>query len=695
MSLDFPKFAQELFKPYRYKVLYGGRGSGKSFSMAKALLLIGASKKIKVLCVREFQNSISESVHSLLVQQMEAMGLSGFYRYTNTSIIGANGTEFLFKGVRHNVSSIKSIPDIDILWIEEGDTISQNSWEILVPTIRKDGSEIWVSYNPNKENDPTHIRFVNTKDPPGNAYIKEVNWQDNPWFPEVLKIEKDKMYKTNPDLAEHIWGGKCKTHSESQIFNGKWEFRSFEIQDSWQGPYFGADWGFSCLEGNSLIKTKKGDKKIKDITTDDFVLTRDGFKKVMAKTNKGIKKVVELDFGYGKMLVTPDHRVFTGEEWKRVDELRETENLCVIKYNLMAKLIKGILRANTLIIFIVALIRRNLYYIGKFGSFIMEKSREVSPSITLTLIRLTTVLKTLFVYPQKNTLKFIIIILLAGSLKRKCQRYDLSVDIQKKTGNKEELNLWKRLAGVLALAKNAVKKSLSQMFIKSSVAQIVEKDQILEIVKKNILAKTAALNLWLLRMTKGTHVLQNVRIRLRQIKEEKEVFDISTENKEFFSNDLLVHNCDPSTLVKVYIDPIENILYIRKAVFGYHVELNDLPKMFDSVTDSRRYKILADCSRPETISHVRRSGFHIDGAKKWKGSVEDGIEWLKSFSKIVIHTDCPDMKDEAIYYSYKVDKLTGLVTTDIVDAYNHGWDAVRYACEPMINKNGISILSSC
>ncbi len=396
VDIDLPLYAENIFLPKRYKVFYGGRGSSKSYTIARALLTIGTKEKIRSLCAREFQNSITESVHKLLCDQIEVLKLSGFYDITNNSIIGKNGSEFIFKGVRHNINSIKSMVGITHLWLEEAQTISKTSWDVLIPTIREKGSEIWVSFNPDKEDDPTYKMFIDKNGNPldrDDALIIKVNWQDNPWFPDVLELEKNHLYRVNPDLADHVWGGACRSHSDAQIFKNKWEVRYFEPESHWDGPYFGADWGFSV---------------------------------------------------------------------------------------------------------------------------------------------------------------------------------------------------------------------------------------------------------------------------------------------------------DPTVLVKLYIDQVKREILIRVAKFGHHIELDDIPDMFDRVNEARGYKIRADCARPETISYVSRSGFDIEAAEKWTGSVEDGIEWLKSFDRIVIHPENTEMITEAKNYSYKVDRLTQDVLTDIVDAYNHGWDGIRYACQPMITAGNLS-----
>lgn len=385
--INLPDYAEPLFKPYRYKVLKGGRGSAKSYTVARALLIKGASKKCFVLCAREFQNSVTESVHRLLCEQIGELGLEKFYTFTKDTITGINGTHFIFKGVHRNVDSIKSIPGITDLWLEEAHTVSKRSWEILVPTVRDPGSEIWVTYNPESEDDPTHEKFCGKAGPPEGSLVITANWRDNPWFPKVLEIEKAHMKRTNYDLYMHIWEGECRTNSDAQIFKGKWKVDFFEPEEHWDGPYYGADWGFSV---------------------------------------------------------------------------------------------------------------------------------------------------------------------------------------------------------------------------------------------------------------------------------------------------------DPTALVKIYLDLAKNNLHFSEEAGGVGIEMDDIAAEFDKVSGSRTRPIRADCSRPETISYVSRQGFMVEAAEKWTGSVEDGIEWFKTFDKIIIHPRCPETATEFRKYAYKVDRLTGDITTHIVDAYNHRIDAGRYGCQPMI-----------
>jgi phage terminase large subunit len=213
---EFPVKLEGLFKKSRYKVLYGGRGGAKSWGIARALLIKGAKDPIRILCAREFQTSIKDSVHKLLCDQIESLGLLSFYEITQTSIRGRNGTEFSFVGLKNNVSNIKSYEGVDICWVEEAQTTSRLSWNILIPTIRKEGSEIWISFNPELETDETYQRFV--ANPPADCITMKVNWSDNPWFPDTLRLEKDSLKIRDEEAYNQVWEGLCRQTVDGAIF---------------------------------------------------------------------------------------------------------------------------------------------------------------------------------------------------------------------------------------------------------------------------------------------------------------------------------------------------------------------------------------------------------------------------------------------------------------------------------------------
>lgn len=217
-----------LFEPYRYKILYGGRGGMKSWSIAEALISLADNRAIRVLCCREFQRSIKESVHKLLSDRILAIGADGRFDIQNTTITHRiTGAEFFFEGLKHNTHNIKSYEGIDICWVEEAQLVSRSSWEILIPTIRKDGSEIWISFNPELAEDETYQRFV--VNPPTDSIVVKVNWSDNPWFPDVLRQEMEDLRIRDYDAYLNVWEGQCREILEGAIFAN--ELRAAKEQD--------------------------------------------------------------------------------------------------------------------------------------------------------------------------------------------------------------------------------------------------------------------------------------------------------------------------------------------------------------------------------------------------------------------------------------------------------------------------------
>lgn len=396
-----------VFIPSRYKVAYGGRGSGKSWSFAGLCAVLGTQHRLRILCAREYQTSIRDSIYKLITDRIEQMGLTRFYEIQAQAIFGVNGTEFIFAGIKTDPLKIKSLEAIDICLVEEAERVSDASWKYLIPTIRTKlgSSEIWVVFNPRDETDPTYERFVLATRPDMRSV--EVNWNDNPWFPDELKAERENDWRRIAEATDddersqlqadydHVWEGKLQKNSNAAVFRRRVLVESFGNPHEDTRIFYGADWGFAN-DPTALIR---------------FWVTEN-----------------------------PDH------------------------------------------------------------------SQE---------------------------------------------------------------------------------------------------------------------------------------------------------------------------------------LWISHEAFGYRVEIDETPQLFDSVPGSRAWPIRADCARPETISYMARKSFNISAADKWPGSLEDGVAHLKGFVRIHIHERCKHMQEEARLYAYKVDRITGDVLPIIVDAHNHGWDAVRYGLDGYIQRRGV------
>ena len=379
----------ELYSPHRYKVFYGGRGSGKSQAVAQALTFLSSNINLRILCCREVQNSIKDSSYQVLKDMTEKLGIGHEFKFTESEILHMRtGSRFIFSGLLRNENSIRSKEGIDICWIEEASSVSQRSWDVLTPTIRKPGSELWLTFNPLTVDDPTNVFIEN---PPPNAYVRKVNYWDNPFFPEVLREQMEWDKKNDFEKYLHVWEGYPLTISDAQVFKGRF--------------------------------------------------------------------VVE---------PIPD------DLWKKADRL---------------------------------------FFGADFG----------------------------------------------------------------------------------------------------------------------------------------------------------------------FAR-------DPSTLVRSFI--FDNKLFIDHEAYGVGVEIDELPQLYRSVPGADQWPIKGDSARPETISYLRRHGYNIDGAEKWPDSIEEGINFIKSFDKVVIDPRCKHTADEFRLYSYKTDRLTDEVLPVVLDKNNHTIDALRYSLCDYIKARG-------
>ncbi|AFH95196.1 PBSX family phage terminase large subunit [Providencia stuartii] len=379
----------------RYRGAYGGRGSAKTrtFALMTAIRGYMAAKNGQsgvILCAREYMNSLEESSMEEVKQAIRSVPwLNDFYelgeKYIRTK---CRSVSYVFAGLRHNLDSIKSKARILIAWVDEAESVSETAWTKLTPTVREAGSEIWVTWNPERDGSATDKRF--RKEPPDNAIIVEMNYDDNPWFPSVLEEERlSDQSRLDPNTYAWIWEGAYLENSDKQVLANKYVVKSFP-DDLWKNAdrlLFGADFGFAK---------------------------------------------------------------------------------------------------------------------------------------------------------------------------------------------------------------------------------------------------------------------------------------------------------DPNTLIRMFI--LDDCLYIEREAYGVGVELDHMPAFYDEIPEARKWPIKADSARPETISYLKRKGFNISAAKKWQGSVEDGITYLRGFKQIIIHPRCKETAKEARLYSYKTDRITGEVLPVIEDAYNHCWDAVRYGLDGYITQ---------
>ncbi|ROR52297.1 UNVERIFIED_ORG: phage terminase large subunit [Providencia alcalifaciens] len=390
-----PKLIPAFEGNYRYRCSHGGRGSAKTRTFALMTAIRGYMAAMNgqsgvILCAREYMNSLEESSMEEVKQAIRSVPwLNDFYelgeKYIRTK---CRSVSYVFAGLRHNLDSIKSKARILIAWVDEAESVSEIAWTKLAPTVREAGSEIWVTWNPERDDSATDKRF--RKNPPDNAVVVEMNYDDNPWFPSVLEDERlNDQARLDSATYAWIWEGAYLENSDKQVLANKYVVQSFP-DDLWQQAdrlLFGADFGFAK---------------------------------------------------------------------------------------------------------------------------------------------------------------------------------------------------------------------------------------------------------------------------------------------------------DPNTLLRQFI--LNDCLYIEYEAYGVGVELDHMPEFYDKIPEARKWPIKADSARPETISYLKRQGFNISAAKKWQGSVEDGITHLRGFKQIIIHPRCKETAKEARLYSYKTDRITGEVLPVILDANNHCWDAVRYGLDGYITQ---------
>jgi len=244
LRIKTPRAFLPFLEPARYKGAYGGRGSGKSHGFAEMLIEKSyMDPGTRAVCIREFQLSLKQSVKRLLEDKIKDFGLGYAFRVLDTHIETPGDGIIIFQGMQsHNAESIKSLEAYKIAWVEEAQSLSQRSLDLLRPTIREENSEIWFTWNPRNATDPVDA-FLRGDPPPPNSIVRHVSWRDNPFFPDVLQTEMEWDRARDPDKYAHVWGGGYEKNSESRVFKN-WRIEEFETPEN-AILYCGADWGFA------------------------------------------------------------------------------------------------------------------------------------------------------------------------------------------------------------------------------------------------------------------------------------------------------------------------------------------------------------------------------------------------------------------------------------------------------------------
>jgi phage terminase large subunit len=243
LEIQTPRAYLPFLQPSRYKGAHGGRGSGKSHFFGELLIERSICEKLDAVCVREVQKSLDQSVKKLLENKIESLNAGAYFEVQDQRIFSSKGGRIIFQGMQnHTADSIKSLEGYDVAWVEEAQSLSQFSLDLLRPTIRKPGSELWFSWNPRDAVDPVDV-LLRGENPPPDAIVRQVNYSDNPFFPDVLREEMEYDRRRDPDKYAHVWLGAYRNNSEARVFRN-WKVEEFDTPRG-ASFHFGADWGFS------------------------------------------------------------------------------------------------------------------------------------------------------------------------------------------------------------------------------------------------------------------------------------------------------------------------------------------------------------------------------------------------------------------------------------------------------------------
>jgi PBSX family phage terminase large subunit len=716
LKQEVNKKYNRLFKTdKRYILLCGGRSAGRSFVSSQFILanLVG-NKYSRIAMMRFILGDIKNSIFQEVKDRVEEKGVDSSVRIIENPSLGFSYGRNLVKGIGFRKSSsdqkskLKSLASFNYVVIEEADEIDEESFIQLDDSLRTIKSDIKVImlFNMPDKNHWIIRRWFNLVDCGVEGFYKAelkesekhntefifTTFRDNQKNLNKTTIENFFRYKeTRPDHYWNMIEGLVPSGKRGVIYKTWQPMTVKEYEDLPYNVFYGLDFGFSCLTGETLIKTDCGNKRLDKIKTGDMVLTSNGFKKVIWAGSKGFRQVYDIDFGYGKSIIgTSDHKIYTENGWKEAKSLNIKENICVLKPSLITEFIQDIQMVNTLITFTIKQKKRIEYYIGIFMNTTLVKSLVGMLSIILTAILSITALKISKLCQFLNTLKHITVKNLVQFHENLCQPLGKNMDIQKKIGQTEERSLLKQLKKELLSVLSVIKKLHQPMFIKNIVGILVEKKQILKKVSKNIFAKIVEKLLLPLHIMKEKPVLLGVRPRLQLIKEPREVFDLMVEgDHEFFANGVLVHNCDAATLIEIKMH--NDNIYLRRIVYEVGLLNKSLSDKMKQLGISTSKEIIADSAEPKSIAEMKSYGWHILPADKGADSVRSGVNLL--LGKNVYYTeDSTEIATEIQNYTWALDKNKE-PTNEPIDDWNHCIDAIRYAVTYQLSKKQPNIRS--
>lgn len=670
-----------LSEKHRYKVAYGGRASGKSYSMILASLARAMEKKVRILCVRQFQNSIADSVHKLIADTIYRLKLDKFFTVTQSSIRCINGSEFIFKGIHNNVQEIKSLEGIDIcVCFVSGTKVGDKNIEDI-----KVGEYVDSFNHSTKKIEKRKVLHVFKRKSPKKLYKILTSYAYHPiictgnhpifvkgkgYIPakdikkgDIVYAKEDRFTKGS-SLWERMWENcKIEYKGEEKSLSINWENL---LPRLCKNKNFGTDEKFKS-NGKRRIQ-KKDDKNIAG-----YKSSSKGTWWEWSWLYRSTKNIVEKTWSW---MVG---RIYSANwRWQKgmpTDSLQGGFSKCLLWNCNRNRWAQSLWRYCK----IRGPKENGLLTEQRVESIEIQEQRDIKQ---LGLSDGGNYVYNIEVQGNNNYFA-------NGLLVHNCEESqnipDDSWEVLIPTIRKEGSEIW------ICFNPQMEDDATYRRFVKnpppdckSVLINYTDNPWCPEVMKKeaeNCKAVDRAKyeHIWL-----GHTVLET---DAQIFKGKFELLDFEAEEfTEFYYGADWGFANDPTALVRCFIE--DNCLYVDYESFGVGVEIDELPQLFKKVPESNKWKIRADCARPETISYMARHGYNCVAAEKWQGSVEDGIEFLRSFDKIYIHPRCKHLYEEFKYYSYKKDRVSGDILPIVVDAWNHGIDAIRYALQPYIKNRG-------